>query len=60
MKIAAGKLAETLNIDAGDAAKLVASGFVTVDGVKAADPEALEAVGGIDLEALRNALENIG
>ena len=60
MKIAAGKLAETLSISAGDAAKLVANGFVTVEGLKAADDAALEAVEGIDLAALRAALENIG
>ena len=60
MKIAAGKLSEALNIDAGDAAKLVANGFVTVEGLKAADEDALEAIEGIDLDALRAALENIG
>ena len=60
MKIAAGKLAEALNIDAGDAAKLVANGFVTIEGLKAADDAALESVEGIDIDALRAALENIG
>ena len=59
MKIAAGKLAEALQIDAADADKLVANGFVTVDGLKAADEAALDAVEGIDHEALRNALENL-
>ena len=59
MKIAAGKLAEALEISADDAAKLVANGFVTVEGLKAADDAALEAVEGIDLDALRSALENL-
>lgn len=60
MKIAAGKLSEALGISAGDAAKLVASGFVTVDGLKAADADTLAAVEGIDHDALQTALENIG
>ena len=47
-------------VDAADAARLVANGFVTVEGLKAADADALEAVGDIDLAALRSALENIG
>ncbi len=59
MQIAAGKLSETLGISAGDAAKLVANGFVTVDGLKAAAGDALAAVEGIDLDALTAALENI-
>ena len=59
MKIAASKLAEALEISADDAAKLVANGFVTVEGLKAADDAALEAVEGIDLDALRSALENL-
>jgi hypothetical protein len=48
-----------VQIDAADADKLVANGFVTVDGLKAADEAALDAVEGIDHEALRNALENL-
>jgi N utilization substance protein A len=60
MKIAAGKLADTLGIAKSDAAKLVANGFVTVEGLKAAEDAALESVEGIDLAALRAALENIG
>ena len=59
MKIAAGKLVETLGISQADAATLVANGFVTVEGLKAADDDALEAVENIDLAALRAALENI-
>lgn len=59
MKIAAGKLVETLGISQADAATLVANGFVTVEGLKAADDDALEAVENIDLAALRVALENI-
>lgn len=59
MKIAAGKLVEALGIAPADADKLVANGFVTVDGLKAADDSALEMVPGIDITALRNALENI-
>ena len=59
MKIAAGKLSETLGISNDDAAKLVANGFVTVDGIKAAAADALAAVEGIDHDALAAALENI-
>ena len=39
---------------------LVANGFVTIEGLKAADDAALESVEGIDIDALRAALENIG
>ena len=60
MKIAADKLSEALGIAQDDAAKLVANGFVTVEGLKAAEDAALESVEGIDLAALRAALENIG
>ena len=60
MKIAAGKLVEELGISAADAATLVANGFVTVEGLKAAEDVALDAVANIDHAALRNALENIG
>lgn len=59
MKIAAGKLAEAAGISEADAAKLVASGFVTVEGLKAADKETLGAVEGIDTEALFAALEKL-
>ena len=58
MKIAAGKLADALAIEPGDAEKLVAAGFVTVDGLKAADKETLAAVDGIDSDALFAALDN--
>ena len=60
MQIAASKLAETLGIAPADAGKLVANGFVTVEGLKAADEAALDAVEGIDVAALRAALEKIG
>lgn len=59
MKIAAGKLADALAIEPGDAEKLVAAGFVTVDGLKAADKETLAAVDGIDSDALFAALDNL-
>ena len=60
MKIAADKLVEELGISAADAATLVANGFVTVEGLKAAEDAALDAVANIDHAALRKALENIG
>ena len=60
MKIAAGKLVESLGIAAEDAEKLVANGFVTVDGLRAADAAALDSVEGIDTAALRAALEKLG
>ena len=52
IKIAAGKLAEDAGISVGDAEKLVAAGFVTVDGLKAADSEAISAVEGLNAEAV--------
>ncbi|MCI5778282.1 MAG: transcription termination factor NusA [Lentisphaeria bacterium] len=59
MKIAAAKLSVAAGIAEADAAKLVASGFVTVDGLKAADRETLAAVEGIDTDALFAALEKL-
>ncbi len=56
IKIAAAKLAESAGISENDAAILVANGFVTVEGLKAADPETLDAVDGIDHEALKKAV----
>lgn len=59
MKAAAAKLAQSTGISEADAAKLVASGFVTLEGLKAADKETLAAVEGIDSDALFAALENL-
>ena len=60
MKAAAAKLSEALGIAEADCAKLVAGGFVTVDGLKAADKETVASVEGIDTEALFAALEQLG
>lgn len=59
LQAAAVKLAEDAGISENDAVKLVANGFVTVDGLKAADPETLAAVKGIDHEALAAAIERL-
>ena len=59
MAAAAVKLAAAAGIAEGDAAKLVANGFVTVDGLKAADRDTLAAVEGIDTEALFAALDKL-
>ena len=56
VKRAAAKLAENTGITEHDAAILVANGFVTVEGLKAADPETLAAIDGIDQDALKNAV----
>lgn len=60
MKAAAAKLSEALGIAEADCARLVAGGFVTVDGLKAADKETIASVEGIDTEALFAALEQLG
>ena len=59
MAAAAVKLAAAAGIAEADAAKLVANGFVTVDGLKAADRDTLAAVEGIDTEALFAALDKL-
>lgn len=48
MRIAAGKLADDIGVSAETARKLVENGFVTLDGVKAAEPSALLGIPEID------------
>lgn len=54
---AAGKLAEDLGVSKKTAQKLVDNGYVTIDGVLAADPVALVAIDGIDAEEITAARE---
>ena len=56
---AAGKLAEELGVSEKTAQLLVNNGFVTIDGVKAADPAALAAIDGIDENEITAALEQL-
>ena len=56
---AAGKLAEALGVSEASAQLLVDNGFVTVDGVKAADPAVLAAIDGIDAEEITAAWERL-
>ena len=56
---AAGKLAEALDVSEASAQLLVDNGFVTVDGVKAADPAVLAAIDGIDAEEITAAWERL-
>ena len=59
LKIAAQKLAEAIGVSEATAGLLVNNGYVTVDGVKAADPEALLEIEGIDTAEMQNALERL-
>ena len=56
MKQAAEKLAADFNVSVETAAIMVQNGFVTIDGVKAADPEALLELDGIDRDEVAAAL----
>jgi N utilization substance protein A len=56
---AAGKLAGNLGVSEATAQLLVDNGFVTVDGVKAADPAALAAIEGIDSDEITAAWERL-
>ena len=56
---AAGKLAGELGISEATAQLLVDNGFITVDGVKAAEPAALTAIEGIDADEITAALERL-
>ena len=48
-----------LRISTGTADKLVRAGFVTADGVRAADEDALFAIENIDTEELKQALARL-
>ena len=56
---AAVDLASVLRISTGTADKLVRAGFVTADGVRAADEDALFAIENIDIEELKQALARL-
>jgi N utilization substance protein A len=55
---AAGKLADQLGISVETARKFVDNGFITIDGVRAADPETLLAIEGIDKAEVDQAVAN--
>ena len=57
---AAALLAEQLKISVGTARKFVDNGFITIDGVRAADPEALLNIEGIDQAEVEAAVANAG
>ena len=56
---AAGRLAEELGVSDRTAQKLVDNGFVTLDGVLAADPATLAAIDGIDADEITAARERL-
>ena len=56
MKQAAEKLAADFNVSVGTADILVKNGFVTIDGIRAADPETLLEIEGIDRDEVSSAL----
>ena len=59
MDAAAAKLAADLGISVDSARHLVENGFVTIDGVRVADPAALTAIEGVDVQELTAALERL-
>jgi N utilization substance protein A len=59
MQAAAKALSDETGIAIENAAKLVRNGFVTVDGLLAADPEAIFAVEGIDADDIKAALDRL-
>ena len=59
IKIAAGKLAEAAGLSPETAEKLVGAGFVTIDGLKAADPEAFNNIDGLDPEEVKAAVARL-
>ena len=59
LKAAAGKLAETAGVSGECAGILVANGFITVDGIKAADLSTLTALDGIDAAEITEAFERL-
>ena len=57
VKAAAAKLAAELGISEANAALLVNNGYVTLDGIRAAERSALLAIDGIDTAELEKALD---
>ena len=60
LRQAAAELAAQLEISEETARKFVDNGFITVDGVRAADPESLLGIEGIDQEEVRKAKARAG
>ena len=59
VRIAAEKLADAAGISTADAGKLVAAGFVTVDGLKAADLDAVAAIEGLNFGEVSAAIARL-
>ena len=59
LKAATAKLAEAADISGECAAILVANGFITVDGIKAADLSTLTELDGIDADEITEAFERL-
>ena len=59
IRIAAEKLADAAGISTADAGKLVAAGFVTVDGLKAADLDAVAAIEGLNFGEVSAAIARL-
>ena len=59
LKAAAAKLATELGVGADTASRLVNKGYVTIDGVKAAERSALLAIDGVDTAELEKALDSL-
>lgn len=57
---AAADLAAKLDISEATAIKFVNNGFITIDGVRAADPESLLSIEGIDQAEVKRAVANAG
>ena len=57
IKVAAAKLAAELGVRESTAALLVSNGYVTLDGIRAAERSALLAIDGIDTDELEKALD---
>ena len=57
IRIAAAKLAAELGVRESTAALLVSNGYVTLDGIRAAERSALLAIDGIDADELEKALD---
>ncbi len=57
IKVAAAKLAAELGVRESTAATLVSNGYVTLDGIRAAERSALLAIDGIDADELEKALD---
>ena len=59
MRQAAAQLAEDFGVAEATAGLLVSNGYVTLDGIKAADADVLLAIPGIDRDEVAQALERL-